>query len=246
MRAKENYFPLVNLAFFFTIAILVLFQLYILNEPTRISAVLAHDNEVAVSAGQTIFKNNCTLCHGDAGQGTPGRPALNDKYFLDSTTDDVIFSVISSGVPNTEMPAWNQAHGGPLTDEDVQNLVALLRSWEPTAQDLHNLPPEGDLTKGRGLYANVCAVCHGANGEGTAQGLALNDAVKLYQFDDSWYRDVINSGRPAKGMPTWGTVLSPQQVSDLIAVIDFWRRRATPPATPTVETPAVTATTSAP
>ena len=110
---------------------------------------MAHDNAVAVSAGQTIFQNNCTLCHGDSGQGTPGRPALNDKHFLDTTNDDVIFSVISSGVPNTEMPAWNQAHGGPLTDEDVQNVVAFLRSWQPTAPDRRNIPPEGDLTKGR-------------------------------------------------------------------------------------------------
>jgi cbb3-type cytochrome c oxidase subunit III len=246
MRAKENYFPLISLAFALTVAILILFQLYIFNEPNRISTVMAHDNMVAVSAGQTIFQNNCTLCHGDNGEGTRGRPALNDKHFLDSTNDDVIFSVISSGVPNTEMPAWNQSHGGPLTDEDIQNVVAFLRAWQPTAPDRSNTPPEGDLTRGRSLYANICAVCHGANGEGTAQGLALNDATKLTQFDDSWYRDAINNGRPAQGMPTWGTVLSPQQVSDVIAVIDFWRRRATPPATPTVETPAATPTTTSP
>src|SRR5579871_4720685 len=166
MRVKEDYFRLISVAFALTVAILVLFQLYIFNEPNRISAVMANDNAVAVSAGQAIFQNNCTLCHGDSGQGTPGRPALNDKHFLDTTNDDVIFSVISSGVPNTEMPAWNQSHGGPLTDENVQDVVAFLRSWQATAPDRSSIPPEGDLTKGRSEYASVCAFCHGDNGQG--------------------------------------------------------------------------------
>ena len=78
-------------------------------------------------------------------------------------------------------------------------------------------------------------MCHGDSGQGSAQGIAVNDPVKLNQFADSWYRDVINNGRPAKGMPTWGTVLSPQQVSDIIAVFDFWRRN-----TATVVAPAAT------
>jgi mono/diheme cytochrome c family protein len=236
MRTKENYFPLISVALVLTVAILISFQLYIFNEPARIAGVMAHDSEIAVSAGQTLFQTNCTLCHGDNGEGTPGRPSLNDKHFLDTTSDDRIFSIISSGVPNTEMPAWNQSHGGPLTDEDVSNLVAFVRAWEPTAPDRSNVPPPGDLTKGRGLYGSVCAICHGDKGQGSGQGSALNDATKLNQFDDAWYRDAITSGRPAKGMPTWGTVLSPQQVSDLISVIDYWRRTAVAVATPVTTT----------
>ena len=159
MRAKENYFPLISLALSLTVAILILFQVYIFSEPNRISTVMAHDNAIAVSAGQTIFQNNCTLCHGDSGQGTRNRPALNDKQFLDSTNDDVIFSVISSGVPNTEMPAWNQSHGGPLTDEDIANVVAFLRAWQPTAPDRRNVSPEGDLTKGsKRICQHLCCV----------------------------------------------------------------------------------------
>ena len=43
------------------------------------------------------------------------------------------------------------------------------------------------------------------------------------QFDDAWYRATIANGRPAKGMPTWGTVLSPEQIGDLVALIAAWR-----------------------
>lgn len=243
MRVQEDYSPLISVAFVLTIAILVLFQLYIMNEPVRIAGVMAHDSEVAVSAGQTLFQANCTLCHGDNGEGTRGRPSLNDKQFLDNTSDDRIFSIISSGVPNTEMPAWNQSHGGPLTDEDVTNLVAFIRAWQPNAPDRSNVPPPGDLTRGRSLYGSVCAICHGDQGQGTDKGSALNDASKLTQFDDSWYRDAINTGRPSQGMPTWGTVLSPQQVSDLISVFDFWRRKAvTPTPPPPTEAPEATPT----
>src|SRR5579871_772077 len=129
MRAKENYIPYVSVAFILTLAILISFELYIVREPIRIAGVEANDKAVAVSAGAALFKKNCTLCHGDNGEGTPGKPALNDKTFLATANDDTIFSVISSGVPNTQMPAWNQSHGGPLTAQDVQQLVAFIRAW---------------------------------------------------------------------------------------------------------------------
>jgi mono/diheme cytochrome c family protein len=52
----------------------------------------------------------------------------------------------------------------------------------------------------------------------------LNDPARLAKFDDAWYRSVIANGRPAKGMPTWGTVLSPAQLDDLVALIGAWRQ----------------------
>lgn len=248
MVAKENYTPHIVIACGLTLAVLVLFQIYIFREPDRIAGVEAHDQSVAVSAGEALFKKNCTLCHGDNGEGTVGRPSLNDKPFLDSTSNDTIFSIISSGVPNTEMPAWNQSHGGPLTDEDVDNLVAFIRAWQPAAPDRRATPVAGDLSRGKTLFANICGVCHGATGQGTDRAPALNDPARLNQFDDAWYQQTITKGRPAQGMPTWGTVLSPQQIADLIAVLDNWRQNApAPEATGTVqpptEVPTATATT---
>src|SRR5664279_461422 len=124
MRAREDYSRHITLALILTVAILALFQIYILREPDRITGVEAQDKTIATTAGELLFQQNCTLCHGNDGEGTEGRPALNDKKFLDSTSDDRIFSIIGSGVPNTEMPAWGQSHGGPLTDENITNLVS--------------------------------------------------------------------------------------------------------------------------
>jgi mono/diheme cytochrome c family protein len=240
MRPKENYSRYLVVGLVLTVAILVSFQIYILREPQRIAAVSNEDKAIAVEAGQALFRKNCTLCHGNNGEGDRG-PALNDKTFLIMTSNDTLFSIISSGIPGTEMPAWNQAHGGPLTDQDVNQLVAFIRAWEPTATDIRAAPPTGDVDRARDLFANVCAVCHGDQGVGTDRAPALNDPQKLSQFDDAWYRDTVAKGRPAKGMPTWGTVLSPQQISDLIALIDLWRKSpaSTAPITAT-EAPATT------
>ncbi len=242
MRQKENYTRHVALALILTLAVLASFQIYIWGEPGRIAAVEAHDKEVAVAAGQALFQKNCTLCHGNNGEGDIG-PSLNDKKFLDNTADDQIFSIVSSGVPNTQMPAWNQSHGGPLTDEDVTQLVAFVRSWQPAAPDRSLQPLVGDVTRGTSIYNNVCAICHGANGVGSDRGTALNDPAKLSQFDDAWYKNTIEQGRPAKGMPTWGTVLAPQQIADVLAVIDKWRANPAAAITPTPVPTSTTGTT---
>jgi mono/diheme cytochrome c family protein len=41
--------------------------------------------------------------------------------------------LISTGVPGSEMPAWSIDHGGPLTDQQVEQIVTYLRSLEPNA-----------------------------------------------------------------------------------------------------------------
>jgi mono/diheme cytochrome c family protein len=244
MRAHENYTPHVAVALGLSLAIFAAFQVYLLREPGRIAGVLAADKNQAVQAGAVLFGQNCLPCHGSQGEGDIG-PALNDKTFLASTADDTIFSVISSGVPDTQMPAWNQSHGGPLTDQAVNQLVAFIRSWEPNALDRRAAALAGDPARGAKIFSSVCFICHGDNGAGTARAPALNDPTLLAQFDDSWFKDTISAGRPAQGMPTWGTVLSPQQIGDILALIDQWRAVANvvaPTATPAAGTQAATQT----
>ena len=222
MRPQENYVPLTGAALGLTLAILITFQVYIFREPARIAADEARDKSVAVQEGKATFVNYCTQCHGQQGEGAKG-PALNDKGFLAEVSNDRMFSLVSSGVPGTEMPAWNQEHGGPFTDQQVRQLVAYIRNWEPTAPDRRATPPVGDSARGAAIFASICFACHGVDGQGTERAPALNDPARLKQFDDAWYRDTITQGRPAKGMPTWGTVLSPKQIADLIALLGAWR-----------------------
>jgi len=223
VRLKENYTPLIGTAFGLTLAILFSFQVYLLREPVRIAGDIARDWAAATSAGGELFAQNCASCHGDNGEGVDA-PALNDRGFLSETHDDVIFNIINSGIPGTEMPAWNQAHGGPFTDQQVRQLVAFIRSWEATAPDRRSRAQAGDPAGGLAIFTSICFACHGEDGRGTSRAPSLNDAARLAQFDDEWYAETIANGRPSKGMPTWGTVLSPAQIGDIVALLRAWQR----------------------
>lgn len=226
MRPRENYAPHIGMALVLTLAILVSFQVYILREPARIAADESRDTLIAVAAGRSLFAANCAMCHGEAGEGVDA-PPLNDSRLLNEVSNERLFSLISSGVPGSEMPAWNQVHGGPFTDEEVRQLVAFIRDWQPNAPDRQALEMVGDPAQGLVIFYSTCIVCHGEGGQGTDRAPALNDPVKLAQLDDDWYADTITQGRPAQGMPTWGTVLSPAEVRDLVALLRAWGRGET-------------------
>lgn len=222
MRPRENYTSMIGTAFGLTLAILITFQVYFFREPARIQAVEAADKIAAETAGRALYADNCVACHGENGEGKVG-PALNSRELLRMAPDETLFSLIRTGVPGTVMPAWGQAAGGPFTDEQIAQIVAFLRAWEPTAPEVAPGVTTPDPVRGAAIFASTCFICHGESGQGTEHAPALNDPERLNQFDDAWYRDTITHGRPAKGMPTWGTVLAPQQIDDLVALLAAWR-----------------------
>lgn len=88
-----------------------------------------------IAAGDQLFNIACKSCHGVDGYGTRMAPALNNQIFLSETPDAAIYQIIAAGVPDTLMPAW----GSRLTDQELQSLVAFMRSWEESAPAI--LPP---------------------------------------------------------------------------------------------------------
>lgn len=222
MRPAESHRTLLAAGLGLSVAIGVSFQIYLAREPERIRSVEAEDRRHASAAGALLYADNCAACHGPGGEGQAG-PALNSAELLQSTPDEVFFSLIRTGVPGTVMPAWGQTFGGPLTDEEVAQLVVYLRDWEATAPVLTPVDIVPDPVRGATIFAETCYICHGENGAGTERGPRLNDPAVLRDFDDVWYRRTISHGRPAKGMPTWGTVLSPSQIDDLVALVGAWR-----------------------
>ena len=132
MRTRENYTPFMVAGLILTVASLIVFQIYIWLEPTRIQAVQAADQSAAVADGRALFAASCANCHGTNGEGKIGR-AINSRDLLATTSDQTFFGLISTGVPGTLMPAWGQPSGGPFTDQQISQLVAFIRAWEPTA-----------------------------------------------------------------------------------------------------------------
>jgi len=224
----ENFDRHVFIGALLTLTMALILALYWWGEPTRMAASAGNIWAEQVERGVALYSGNCTSCHGAGGEGSPGLgPALNTRAFLDLADDTLIFDTIRDGRPNTAMPAWGQPGGGPFTDEDLRSLTAFIRNWQTTAP-LGTAPSTGgDPVGGAVTFSTICYACHGLNGQGTNAAPALNDPEKLGKFDDAWYREAITQGRPSRGMPTWGRVLSPSQINDLVAFIRSWATTAT-------------------
>lgn len=220
----EDYTTYLWIGLSLSILLIASLGIYGLNDSARLVRAAEELHSDRVERGENMYIDQCSSCHGLDGKGGIG-PALNERTLLKKTLDGIFYSVIRSGVPNTQMPAWSVDFGGPLTDEDIRDAVAYIRAWEPNAQEASPEEQAPDPSKGAVLFASTCAICHGEEGKGGQSGIpVINDPDRLEQFEDTWFRGVIANGRPAKGMPTWGTVLSPTQLDDLVALIAAWRK----------------------
>ncbi len=217
----ENYERHVWVGLVLTLVIVASLTVAWMREPGRMAGAAEALNKASIRRGRQLYVENCAACHGTRGEGVAA-PALNNKTLLAKASDEVLFAIIHAGQPGTTMPAWGQDNGGPLTDEDIRQIVSFIRAWEPNAPEVVEGRFEPSAARGAALFASACFTCHGEDGRG-GPAPALNDAQRLRSLDDDWYRQTIASGRPAKGMPTWGTVLSPSQIEDLVALIGAWR-----------------------
>lgn len=89
-----------------------------------------------IEAGETKFKQLCATCHGDDGRGDgPAaralRPAprdMSDPEWQEETSDEHIRLVTEKGGPAAGLAPTMTAFGHALSDEDLDNVVAYIRS----------------------------------------------------------------------------------------------------------------------
>ena len=131
-RSLDRYFA-VGLVF---MALLIVgFVTYTVREPD-LRATAKTDQETQYrDVGNQLFNTSCSSCHGKGAVGGSA-PTLNAKEFLKATSDSQVASLISTGVPGSDMPAWGLEHGGTLTDQQVNEIVAYIRSLEPSAPSI--------------------------------------------------------------------------------------------------------------
>ncbi len=84
------------------------------------------DSQGDAEAGKEPYAKQCAICHGDEGQGTNIALSLNNPVFLASASDAFLRHAIVVGRRNTGM----QSYAGILTDEETENIIALMRSWQ--------------------------------------------------------------------------------------------------------------------
>jgi mono/diheme cytochrome c family protein len=87
--------------------------------------------------GAPVFTRACAGCHGEdgAGSGADEKPGpLNDPSLLALISDQALRRIIITGRPDLGMPdfAGDEGRDGdfsPLTNQEIDDLVALLASW---------------------------------------------------------------------------------------------------------------------
>jgi mono/diheme cytochrome c family protein len=215
--------------------------------PEQLNALVKYTLDAAkgtpTQLGQDLFARNCAQCHGDFGEGgpNPSRPGdvivpIGTAEFLKTRDDATLRSIIAQGQPNYGMSPFGTAYGGPLSDDEIDAIVAYVRSWE--ANPPVELPPEISAARlslsGSGIFANLCAQCHGPKGEGGI-GPALSSTDFQQKNTDQDIFNTIDKGHPATAMIAWGEILTPDQIQQLVAYIR--QLSPTEPAPTTSSTP---------
>lgn len=91
------------------------------------------------TAGYTVFQQNCAACHGEQGEGRIG--ATLTTAFAAISPQTVAVETISRGVSGSLMPPFARAYGGPLTDQEVNDVAAYVLSIQHEARP----QPQGEV-----------------------------------------------------------------------------------------------------
>jgi cytochrome c oxidase cbb3-type subunit 3 len=89
--------------------------------------------------GASIFKGNCTSCHGANAQGGVVCPNLTDDYWKNVKKLEDVPKVIANGANNGAMPAWK----GPLNQNEIVLVAAYVASLRGHG-DATGRGPEGE------------------------------------------------------------------------------------------------------
>ena len=131
--------------------------LYWLAEPARMDGAIEMFDDTFVKRGAKLFAPtadgglNCAGCHGAEGVGGSAPFTLTDAdaEFVASVTwqapaintallrfsKDELREILVYGRPGTPMPAWGEAGGGPLTAQQIDELIAYIDSIQLTSDE---------------------------------------------------------------------------------------------------------------
>ena len=197
----------------------------------RLRARRAPVASAEVRHGRALYARYCALCHGRRLQGYAAdhANALGNQSFLELASPEFLRAAIRDGRPGTPMSAWGRQAGGPLSDAEIADLVAFIRSRarRPLRELLLSMIP-GDLEVGRAAWAQHCQSCHGERGQGTARATSVSHPNFLAAANDHYLHATIMEGRPGTLMASFRH-LPPTTVDALVRHI---RTLGTPPPPP--------------
>jgi cytochrome c oxidase cbb3-type subunit 3 len=186
----------------------------------------------------TLYRQNCSGCHGAQGMNGPSYPLANPEYQA-LVDEQVLHQVVANGEAGTHMPAFAISAGGSLTDQQIDALVHGMRAawYKPGTLEGANPPPyraaaAPDNARGEQVYATYCASCHGVAGQqAKSKAGSITEPAFLSLVSDQSLRTVVIAGRSDIGQPDWRNVMpghpmSDQQVTDVVGWLSSQRTGA--------------------
>jgi mono/diheme cytochrome c family protein len=164
-------------------------MIYWVTDDARRDQIAVEQDEELLHFGELIYSEDplepaaagCARCHGADGEGGPipndpdGRSApslrtttLADKWRVNPNYVNLVVSyggVVVSGNVKSPMPAWSSEVGGPLNEQQIEAVVALVESWLEDVEAPAEV--EDTVEAGAQVYSSAgCAGCHGQELEG--------------------------------------------------------------------------------
>ncbi|HUF07626.1 MAG TPA: cytochrome c [Candidatus Binatia bacterium] len=185
MRLKTTGVILVTIMAAFT-------MLYWYTDGQRREGVATAQDEELLHFGEIIYSDDpsepaaagCAQCHGADGTGGDEEsrvigPNLRSRSIAEKLRANPNYvhlvvsygGVVASGNVNSLMPAWSAEVGGPLNVQQIEAVVTLVEAWaaEAAEEPIEDVPDTAEA--GAEVYSTAgCAMCHGAELEGTAAG----------------------------------------------------------------------------
>jgi len=126
---------------------------YWLAEPGRQEGAVEQFEKTFVGRGEELYTEGaqCASCHGPAGVGGVASqtilddenefvaqvnwkaPALNNVMLR--YDEEEVYYILEYGRPYSPMPAWGEGGGGPLTEQQLENIIAYLQSIQISHED---------------------------------------------------------------------------------------------------------------
>ena len=185
--------------------------------------------------GEALYKQYCSACHGNEGNGGVGVP-LALPAFQKAVDNDFLEKTIRYGRPGRVMPAFDY-----LETEQVKSIVAYVRSFVEVEIPVHSHETiKGNVEHGKALFAARCAACHGSKGEGGhGTGVtfsrprdlpiiapALNNSGFLAAASDHLIKRTLIDGRDGTPMQSFlKQGMSEQDINDVVSYVRSFEKQ---------------------
>jgi plastocyanin/mono/diheme cytochrome c family protein len=207
-------------ALIFIIAVGLIMPILFVNQQQAQADRANQQYTLTLQRGAAIFGQYCATCHGFQGQGING-PKLNNSDAVNALSDDDLKRIISAGIPSDPsnpavlaMPAWSDAYGGSLTEDDINYLVSFIRSSDPSYLATKGLPNVNGFSYVLGTLANATQIAQ--------YNEQLKGGGKPTNFTDmTGKKDVaLQIVATPGGIANWG--FSPQNVQVSVGTTVTW------------------------